>query len=271
MNWWCAKGDQKSGPMDDAAFRAKIQDGSVLPEDLVWNESMATWMRAGEVPGLLGGAPAAGPEAGGGDGTTPNAELMRMGREALSGQWGLAIGVTVLLNVISQAESMIPYLGILVAVALAGPIQIGNARFFLALVRRGNPDLGLAFTGFSEFGRALIAALLVSVFTLLWMLLLIVPGLIKSFSYAMTWFILADNPAMSPSEAIDRSKAMMDGRKWKLFCLSWRFIGWILLAVFGTCCIGLLWVLPYMQAAMANFYNDVKARAPADQPPAPAF
>jgi uncharacterized membrane protein len=58
-------------------------------------------------------------------------------------------------------------------------------------------------------------------------------------------------------EAIDQSKAMMKGNKWKLFCLGWRFFGWILLGIL-TCGIGLLWVLPYLQTSMARFYEDVR-------------
>jgi uncharacterized membrane protein len=96
------------------------------------------------------------------------------------------------------------------------------------------------------------------------MLLLIVPGIIKGLSYSMTWYVLVDNPDMGINDAIDRSRAMMDGRKWKLFCLQFRFLGWVLLSIL-TCFIGLLWVIPYMQTSLANFYGDVKGRVPASQ------
>ena len=92
----------------------------------------------------------------------------------------------------------------------------------------------------------------------LWFLLLIVPGIIKSFSYAMTPFILEENPELSANEAIDRSRAMMKGHKFDLFWLFLSFIGWIILAAipFG---LGFLWLTPYMETSVAAFYEDIKA------------
>ena len=130
--------------------------------------------------------------------------------------------------------------------------------FFLAIARQQpNPEFGLAFSGFQRFGTALLALILVTLFTLLWMLLLIIPGIIASFRYALTFYVLADNPEMGALEAINRSKALMNGNKWKLFCLGWRFIGWVLIGVL-TCGIGLLWVMPYMQTSVSRFYDDVR-------------
>lgn len=270
MNWWYAKGDQKTGPVDEATFRARIQDGTILPDDLVWNESMATWSRAGNEPGLFDSPVSQAGAPPGGTGDTPNAELMRRALESLSGRWGLAIGVVVLLSLVPQAIAQIPCLGPIAILVVTGAMEYGQRRFFLSYARHEPADLGLAFTGFRNFGRYFLAFLLITVFTLLWMLLLFVPGIIKSYSYSMTWFILADNPGMDPAEAMDRSMAMMDGCKWKLFCLGLRFLGWFLLAIL-TCGIGLLWVMPYMYTAIAYFYDDVKGRCPADQPPRPAF
>lgn len=90
------------------------------------------------------------------------------------------------------------------------------------------------------------------------MLLFIIPGIVKSFSYAMTPYILEENPELSANEAIDRSRAMMKGHKFDLFWLYLSFIGWILLSIL-TLGIGLLWLAPYMQTATAAFYEDVKA------------
>jgi uncharacterized membrane protein len=271
MNWWYAKGDQKTGPIDDAAFRAKIQDGTVLPDDLVWNEGMATWSRAGGVPGLFGMGPVS-------DGTTHNRDLMALALKSLSGQWGLAIGVVILLNVINQATSMIMQVGaaipvvgvvfvlmfLVVSFIITGATTWGSARFFLGVARGEKPDLAQAFSGFSHIWKACGTIVLIAIYTMLWMLLLIVPGIIKGLSYSMTWYVLVDNPDMGINDAIDRSRAMMDGMKWKLFCLQFRFLGWVLLSVL-TCFIGLLWVIPYMQTSLANFYGDVKGRVPASQ------
>jgi uncharacterized membrane protein len=115
----------------------------------------------------------------------------------------------------------------------------------------------------------------------LWSLLLWIPGIIKAFSYAMTEYILVDYPDLSANKAIDLSRAMMKDRKFDLFYLYLSFIGWVLLGIL-TLGIGLLWVYPYIEAAQAAFYQDVKAdyfrrremgnaeAAPAPAAPAPA-
>ena len=95
-------------------------------------------------------------------------------------------------------------------------------------------------------------------FTFLWALLLIVPGIIKSFSYAMTPFILIDNPELTANEAIDRSRAMMRGHKFDLFWLLLSFIGWFILCML-TLGIGFFWLIPYTYTSVAGFYKDVKA------------
>ncbi len=87
-------------------------------------------------------------------------------------------------------------------------------------------------------------------------LLFIIPGIIASYSYAMTEYILADHPELSATEAISRSKQMMGGNKWRLFCLQFSFIGWSILCSF-TFGIGNLWMTPYKQAATAVFYREV--------------
>ena len=89
------------------------------------------------------------------------------------------------------------------------------------------------------------------------MLLLIVPGIIASIRYSMTFFILIDNPNMTGQEAIDASCAMMEGHKWDFFCLMCRFIGWSILCLL-TCGIGYFFLYPYIMAAQYEFYKQIK-------------
>ena len=110
---------------------------------------------------------------------------------------------------------------------------------------------------FSDYVRNAVSILLVYVYTALWTLLLIVPGIVKGLAYSLTPFIVKDNPQLSPNQAINLSMKMMKGHKFDLFYLYLSFIGWILLAML-TLGIGLLWVIPYMQTSMAAFYLDVK-------------
>ena len=106
--------------------------------------------------------------------------------------------------------------------------------------------------------------ILTGIYTFLWTLLLIVPGIIKSFSYAMTAFVLRDNPELKFNGAIEKSMKMMDGHKFDLFYLYLTFIGWGFPSIL-TLGIGLLWFVPYMQSALAHFYEDVKAEYEAAQ------
>ena len=112
--------------------------------------------------------------------------------------------------------------------------------------------------------------LLEGLYIFLWTLLLIVPGIIASYRYAMAPFILAENPDMTPSEAIDASKEMMDGHKWELFCLDFSFFGWLLLNVL-TLGLGSLVLNPYMNAARAAFYREVMPVAKNTAADAPAY
>ena len=115
--------------------------------------------------------------------------------------------------------------------------------------------------GFQEdYARVLGIELLKAVFILLWALLLIVPGIIKAYSYAMTEFIAEDNQELGPNECIERSKTMMDGHKMDLFLLDLSYIGWILLGCI-TLGIGLLWVSPWMSMAHVKFYEQLKNEA----------
>jgi len=139
---------------------------------------------------------------------------------------------------------------------LGSIISVGYARFNLDLVDRGEPGFETLFSYFSYWKTAAIARLLQSVYVLLWSLLLVIPGVIATYSYAMTEFILAENPELTASEAIARSKEMMSGNRWRLFCLHFSFIGWDILSSL-TLGIGNLWLRPYKQAANAAFYREI--------------
>lgn len=148
-------------------------------------------------------------------------------------------------------------LGTALPFILTGPTTQGQVAYYLSLSRGEKPDIGLVLQGFGHFILNLLTYLLMSLFLFLWSLLLFVPGIIKSLSYALTYFVITENPELSPSEAITQSRQLMDGHKWKLFCLNLSFIGWYLL---GTLLLGFgnFFVLPYVQASIAEFYQEVK-------------
>ncbi len=144
---------------------------------------------------------------------------------------------------------------------LGSIISLGYSRFNLDLVdRQKEPELNTLFGYFKNWKTATLANLLQIVYVLLWSLLFIIPGIIASYSYAMTSYILAENPELPPSEAIDRSKQMMSGNRFRLFCLEFSFIGWSILAAL-TFGIGNLWLTPYRQATTAAFYREISGPA----------
>ena len=96
-----------------------------------------------------------------------------------------------------------------------------------------------------------------AIIVLLFTLLLIVPGVIRAIAYAMSYYILADQPHLGPMEVLNESKRMMDGYKMKYFRMMLRFFGLSLLCIL-TLGIGYLWLFPYMQVTMAKFYDDLK-------------
>ena len=152
---------------------------------------------------------------------------------------------------------MIPYLSYLLVFLIGLPLSWGLAIVFLDSFRGSEIRVEGILDGFKDYGRILGTTFLVYVYTALWSLLLIVPGIIKGYSYSMTSFILKDDPTIKYNEAIEKSMAMMDGNKMKLFLLHLSFIGWILLSCI-TLGIGFLFLTPYMSSAQAAFYEDLK-------------
>ncbi|MDR3540439.1 MAG: DUF975 family protein [Desulfosporosinus sp.] len=148
-------------------------------------------------------------------------------------------------------------LGDLLSFILGGPVALGAAGYFLKLMRNQGPIIEDLFSGFKFFVKAFVLNLLIIIFTLLWSVLLIIPGIIASLRYSMAYFIMSDNPQLSAFEALKQSKLMMVGHKWELFVLWLSFLGWFLLGVI-TLGIALLWVDPYYNTTIANFYQDLK-------------
>lgn len=146
----------------------------------------------------------------------------------------------------------------LAAFLLGGVLQLGYARFLLNQHDGKNAQFGDLFSQFDRFGAGFVQFFLITLYTALWSLLFIIPGIIAALSYAMTPFIMAENPDLSPSEAIAASKELMDGHKMDLFILDLTFIGWTILAgITGN--LGHILLNPYVNAAYAAFYRQILA------------
>ena len=140
------------------------------------------------------------------------------------------------------------------------PLCVGFCNAFRKLLVHGDNELAGNTYKFAtgNYWHKVWGMFLMYLFIFLWSLLLVIPGIVKAFSYAMTPFILEERPELSANEAIDHSRAMMKGHKFDLFWLLLSFIGWGFLCMF-TFGIGYLWLIPYMQTSFASFYEDVKA------------
>ena len=177
---------------------------------------------------------------------------------AITFVYGFIIGITQVLSGDKDSPAILHLIG-LVLFILALPLTWGYQTLFLGAVRGGEATAKDLFEGYNKelFSRVLTTTLLYYVYVFLWSLLLLIPGCIKAYSYAMTPFILKDNPEMKNNAAIEESMRMMDGHKLELFLLDLSFIGWAILSIL-TCCIGFLWLVPYMNMARVNFYEDLK-------------
>lgn len=213
-------------------------------------------------------------------------DYRRIARERLAGNWGVSIGVALLASLLGGllvGSSFLPELNInleepsfstdmfdgnirinfepesvlnLVTLILGGVIQLGYALFLLKQTDRQSVEFQDLFSQFDRFGAGFCQLLLRKVYTALWTLLFIVPGIVAHYRYAMTPFIMLEKPELSASEAINASKELMNGHKWELFCLDFSFIGWDLLCIL-TLNIGQIALMPYRNAAYAVFYRTI--------------
>lgn len=146
----------------------------------------------------------------------------------------------------------------LVRLILGGVVQLGYSRFLLNQHDGAQYEVKDLFSQFERFSVGFLQMFLRELFVILWSLLFVIPGIVKSFSYAMTPFILTDHPELTAKEAIRRSQELMNGHKGELFVLGLTFFGWEILNAF-TLGIGSLWLIPYKNAAYAAFYRELTA------------
>ena len=215
-------------------------------------------------------------------------QIRQKARKNLAPNWGLSIGVAAvaaLLGGLMAGSSFLPginynvgsrfsdfwevlerfrigisggFLGF-AAFILGGVLQLGYAQFLLKQHDGRDPQFNDLFSQFDRFGTGFAQAFLRTLYTVLWSLLLIVPGIIAALSYAMTPYILAEHPNLTASEAIARSKELMNGHKTDLFVLYLTFIGWDLLCAL-TLNLGNLVLNPYKNAAGTVFYRDITSQ-----------
>ena len=188
-------------------------------------------------------------------------ELKAQAKAQIKDKIGVLIAVTLIIGAISAGASLvanlIPGAGLIVSIIVTPAFALSTHRIYLMVVRGMSPEVKDSFSGFDDFFSAFKVTLLVGLYTFLWSLLFIIPGIVKSYAYSMSLFILADNKGKSARECIRESVEMTDGHKGELFVLDLSFIGWHLLGAL-TCGLAYLYVTPLVNATKANFYEGIK-------------
>jgi uncharacterized membrane protein len=198
-------------------------------------------------------------------------ELKAAAKNQIRGKIGILFVITLIIALISGIAgavlSFVPFGGLVASIIITPAFALSIVRVYLNLVKGGHPSVEDAFCGFDDFWAAFKVNFLVGLFTFLWSLLFVIPGIIKAYSYSMSLYILAENKGKPALECIKESMAMTEGHKMDLFVLGLSFIGWGLLCsiTFG---IAGIWVVPYMQATYTNVYNSLKPVAEAVEQPA---
>ena len=170
-------------------------------------------------------------------------------------RWGGAILAFIIVGILNSVLS-----GFIVGILAALPLTMGLYAMYLNMYKDNEWSVGDIFSSFRNgmdyYLNSFLLLFVNSIFIFLWSLLFVIPGIIKTFSYSMSPYILIDNPGMTAGEARRKSMEIMKGNKWKLFCLQFSFIGWILLAIL-TFGILFLWVIPAMEMSKIAFYKEI--------------
>lgn len=194
------------------------------------------------------------------------AELKAKAKAQIKGKIGILFVITLIIALLSGLAAMllnlIPGGGIVAAIIITPAFTLSIYRVYLGIAAGGTPEVEDSFSGFDDFWSAFKVNFLVGLFTFLWSLLFIIPGIVKGYAYSMSMYILAENKGKSALECINESKQMTNGHKADLFVLSLSFFGWLLLAPF-TLYILCIWLVPYMQATFTNAYLSLKPSAAA--------
>ena len=151
--------------------------------------------------------------------------------------------------------------GILLGIFLFGPLEVGGKNFFRKNLHEPQEFDALSAGFKPNYLKNVGSMFLKNLFLSLWTLLFIIPGIVMSFAYALTPYILADEPEIDSLEAIRKSKAMMQGHKWELFVLHLSFLGWEILGILTLGILDIFYVQPYLYSSLAAFYEERKAES----------
>ena len=204
-----------------------------------------------------------------------NNEIRENARLSLKGNWKVAILSSLVYSIVSIIGDSIPEsssIGFSILTTISNSLFIfGYTAIMLHIVRGEDAEFSEIFTECKRFWKGLGMTLVVGICIALWTLLLVVPGIIASIKYSMTFYIWVDNPKIGIDEAINKSIEMTDGHKMDIFKLYLSFIGWIVLSLVpglvvgfwfkqyavGIMSLGMIFLSPYIEVSMGTFYNTL--------------
>lgn len=188
-------------------------------------------------------------------------ELKSQAKQQIKGKIGILFVISFIIVLITYVAqfilSLIPFGSFISTIIITPAFTLSLVRVYLNVAAGTKPSARDAFCGFDDFWSAFKLNFLVGLFTFLWSLLFIIPGIVKSYSYSMSMYILAENKGKPALECINESKEMTNGHKMDLFILGLSFFGWILLGCV-TLGIAYIWIIPYMETTYINAYNSLK-------------
>ena len=204
-------------------------------------------------------------------------EFRQRARTSLKGKYPNAVAVCFFINIVLFISGIASMLGrnisgqiinqtlasfssvltFLMTLLIENPFTIGVNNYFIKNTD-SQPEFFDIFSGFKKNYKNNVKIMFIKqIKIMLWSFLFVIPGIIKSYEYAMVPYILADNPELEEADVFVLSKNMMMGNKFALFRLEFSFFGWMLLASLPLG-LGMIFLLPYMNAATAEFYKEIK-------------
>lgn len=173
--------------------------------------------------------------------------------------WCFIVGIVVaILQWIFEMKISLYIICSVIFIISTARFSVGIIKLSLDAARGKTVYVKDGFVAFDNF-RYILRYMAVLIVNLLWYVVFIIPGIIKTYAHSMTFYVMHDNPETNVFTAMEKSEELMEGNKWRYFCLQISFIGWNFLAYLTF---GLLnfWLIPYMSVAFAEFYEDLKAR-----------
>jgi len=210
------------------------------------------------------------------------AEIKSQAKKSFANQYWVSVGAFVLIMLCMGVASIftstatwggmgrdmygpfmgLGFIGVAVSVFLTPPLTVAYASFTMRIYNEETGDIGGMYkAGFKNYWHNVDGMLFMQLFTFLWTLLFIVPGIIKAIAYSMTPYILTDLPGVTPTQALKVSMKMTKGYKGEIFVMYLSFIGWAILTVLTGGILGIFYTGPYMSTSLAGLYVELKKNA----------